>query len=97
MSRLLRESLWSCAQASLAGRSRPHTLKKLCEKGFAKNENTVVTAVVKKEDVVAYASDHFVKQTFGGSLPQFLVAFLGGRKISEEEAEELKKLIDEHK
>ena len=73
------------------------TLKKLCEKGFAKNENTVVTAVVKKEDVVAYASDHFVKQTFGGSLPQFLVAFLGGRKISEEEAEELKKIIDEHK
>ena len=35
--------------------------------------------------------------TFGGSLPQFLVAFLGGKKISEEEAEELKKLIDEHK
>lgn len=73
------------------------TLKKLCEKGFAKNENTVVTSLVNKEDVVAYASDHFVKQTFGGSLPQFLVAFLGGKKISEEEAEELKKLIDEHK
>lgn len=72
-------------------------LVELCEKGFAKNENTVVTAVVRKEDVVAYASDHFVKQIFGGSLPQFLVAFLGGRKISEEEAEELKKLIDEHK
>lgn len=73
------------------------TLKKLCEKGFAKNENTVVTSLVNKEDVVAYASDHFVNQTFGGSLPQFLVAFLGGKKISEEEAEELKKLIDEHK
>ena len=73
------------------------TLKKLCEKGFAKDENTVVTAVVKKEKVVAYASDHFIKQTFGGSLPQFLAAFLSGRKISEEEAEELKKLIDEHK
>ena len=72
------------------------TLKKLCEKGFARNVDTVVSSLVRKEDVVAYASDRFVEQTFGGSLPNFLVAFLGGKKITEEEAKELKKLIDEH-
>ena len=38
-----------------------------------------------------------VEQTFSGSLPGFLVSFLGGKTISAEEAEELKKLIDEHR
>lgn len=72
------------------------TLKKLCEKGFTQNKDTVVSALVKKEEAVAFASDHFVEHTFGGSLPQFLVAFLGDKKLSGKEAEELKKLIDEH-
>ena len=73
------------------------TLKKLCEKGFAQNENTIVTALVPREKVQAYASAHFVEHTFAGSLPGFLTAFLGGRTISEREAEELKRLIDAHR
>ena len=73
------------------------TLKKLCEKGFAQNENTIVTALVPREQVQAYASAHFVEHTFAGSLPGFLTAFLGGRTISEREAEELKRLIDAHR
>lgn len=73
------------------------TLKKLCEKGFAKNENTVVSSLVPREQVQAYASEHFVAHTFAGSLPGFLASFLGGKTISEREAEELKRLIDEHK
>lgn len=72
-------------------------LKKLCEKGFAQNENARVTSLAPREKVQAYASEHFVEHTFGGSLPGFLAAFLGGRTISEREAAELKRLIDEHK
>lgn len=72
-------------------------LKKLCEKGLARNEDTVVTALVSREQVQAYESERFVEQTFAGSLPGFLVSFLGGRKISQEEAEQLKRLIDQHK
>ena len=72
-------------------------LKKLCEKGLARNEDTVVTALVSREQVQAYESERFVEQTFAGSLPGFLVSFLGGRKISREEAEQLKRLIDQHK
>jgi predicted transcriptional regulator len=47
--------------------------------------------------VQAAQSEIFVEQTFSGSLPGFLVAFLGGKTISDEEAEELRRLIDEHR
>ncbi|MBE6683161.1 MAG: BlaI/MecI/CopY family transcriptional regulator [Ruminococcaceae bacterium] len=73
------------------------TLKKLCEKGFARNENTIVSATIPRDMVQTYASEHFVDHTFEGSLPKFLVAFLGGKTLSQKEADELKKLIDEHK
>lgn len=72
-------------------------LKKMCGKGFAKNDGSTVTSLIEKDRVQAFASERFVEQTFGGSLPNFLVSFLGGKKISEKEAEELKKLIDSHK
>ena len=73
------------------------TLKKLCQRGLAKNENTVVTALVPREQVQAYASEHFVEHTFSGSLPRFLAAFLGNKTLSDREAEELKRLIDAHR
>ena len=73
------------------------TLKKLCEKGFAQNADTIVTSLIPRDKVQAYASEHFVEHTFEGSLPGFLASFLGGKTISGEEAEKLKKLIDEHR
>lgn len=72
-------------------------LKKLCEKGFAKNESSVINSLVPKEHVQQYASAKFVESSFEGSLPNFLVSFFGGKKISKSEAEELKKLIDDFK
>lgn len=72
-------------------------LKKLCEKGIFQNENAVVSSLITKDDYYAKQSIHFVEDTFGGSLPKFLSAFIGGRKLSKLQAEELKKLIDEHK
>lgn len=73
------------------------TLKKMCEKGFAKNHDTTVSSLVPREQVQAYESERFVERTFDGSLPGFLASFLGGKTISEREAAELKRLIDEHK
>lgn len=72
-------------------------LKKLCGKGFAQNVNTVVSSLIPREEVQAYESERFVEETFAGSLPGFLVAFLGGKTISKQEAAQLKRLIDEHK
>lgn len=73
------------------------TLKKLCEKGFAQNENTIVSALIPREQVQAYASERFVSHTFKGSLPSFLASFLGGKTISDREAEELMALIQAHR
>ncbi|MDF2662882.1 MAG: CopY family transcriptional regulator [Paenibacillus sp.] len=70
-------------------------LRKLCERGILRNEGATVTAVIKKADAQKYESQTVVNKAFNGSLPQFLTAFLGGKKISEKEAEELKRIIEE--
>lgn len=72
-------------------------LKKLCEKGIFQNENAVVSSLISKDDYYAKQSIRFVEDTFGGSLPKFLTAFMSSKKLSNDQAEELKKLIDEHK
>ena len=69
-------------------------IRKLAERGFLKNEDALVTPLVSKDACQAVESDYFVERTFGGSLPKFLAAFLGDKKISEEEAEEIRRLID---
>ncbi len=72
-------------------------IKKLSERGFLKNEDTIVSALVPQDKCQSVESDYFVERTFEGSLPRFIAAFLGGRTISEQEAEEIKRLIDAHK
>jgi predicted transcriptional regulator len=71
-------------------------LKKLCDKGVFKNENANVTVVLTQDELIAHQSRHFVEDTFGGSLPRFIASFFGGKKLSPEQAAELKRLIDEH-
>ena len=72
-------------------------LRLLEEKGYVRNEDAVVTAVLSRREVQESESNYVVAETFSGSLPGFLVSFLGGKTISAQEAEELKRLIDEHK
>lgn len=72
-------------------------LRKLCGKGYLENKETIVSALVSKEQVQAKESEEFVERTFDGSLPGFIAAFLGGRKISGEEAEALKQMIEAYK
>jgi len=71
-------------------------LKKLCDKGVFKNENANVSVILTQDELIAYQSRNFVEDTFGGSLPKFITSFFGGRKLSPEQAEELKRLIEEH-
>lgn len=72
-------------------------LKRLSDKGLVQNEQSVVTPLVSRDQVQRQESSYFVDRTFNGSLPGFVAAFLGGRTISDAEAEELKRLIDAHR
>jgi len=71
-------------------------LKKLCDKGVFKNENANVSVMLAHDELIAYQSRRYVEDTFGGSLPKFIASFIGGKKLTPEQAIELRQLIDEH-
>ncbi|HBR02924.1 MAG TPA: BlaI/MecI/CopY family transcriptional regulator [Ruminiclostridium sp.] len=70
-------------------------IKRLSERSVLKNENAIVMALVKKEDVQKYESEVLLEKTFDNSLPVFLTAFLRDKKLSKSESEKLKKMIEE--
>ncbi|MBQ7324954.1 MAG: BlaI/MecI/CopY family transcriptional regulator [Clostridia bacterium] len=72
-------------------------LKKLCERGIFQHEGGRVTSLVSKEDYFAGQSRQFVEETFDGSLPAFIAAFTRRSSLSPEEAEEIRRLIDQMK
>lgn len=71
-------------------------LKKLCQKGIFQNENALVSAKLSREEFYGMQSRKYVEDVFAGSLPRFLTAFCGGRKLSRKEIEEMKKFIEEN-
>lgn len=71
-------------------------LKKLCDRGIFQNENAIVTSLISRQEFYGYKSRQFVEDSFGGSIPRFLTAFMGGKKLTKEQAEEIKRLIDDY-
>ncbi|MBR4291038.1 MAG: BlaI/MecI/CopY family transcriptional regulator [Oscillospiraceae bacterium] len=85
-----------CAEALQWKRTTTYTvLKKLSEKGIFKTENSVVTAIISKQEFEAMQSEQFVEETFKGSLPAFLAAFSTRKKLSDKEIDEMKNLIEQ--
>lgn len=69
-------------------------IKRLSERGVLKNENTIVSALVTKDQVQTAEIEEMVEKTFEGSLPAFVAAFTRHQKISEKEIEEVQRMID---
>ena len=72
-------------------------LRKLCDKGIFSNDDGTVQTVIDRDRFYSAKSDLFVKKTFGGSLPSFFSAFVSQNALSQKEADEIKKLIDEYR
>lgn len=72
-------------------------LRRLCDKGVLQNENTIVTSKIMRDHIQAVESRRIVSRVFDGSLPKFIAAFLGKEKISDNEAEQIKQIIDEYR
>lgn len=69
-------------------------LKRLCDRGIFQLQDKTITSLISREEFYGMKSEQFVEETFDGSLPAFIAAFGTRKKLSEEEVEELKKLID---
>lgn len=71
-------------------------IKRMIDRGFLKSEKTVLTALVKRDQVEQYDSEEIIDQRFGGSLPKFLTAFAGSKRLTREDLDELRRLLDSY-
>ena len=71
-------------------------IRRLSERGVVKNENAVVTSLVSKEEAQKSRLDEMVEETFEGSMPAFIAAFSKSKRLSKDEVEQLRQLIDSY-
>ena len=69
-------------------------IKRLSERGILKNENTIVTSLVSKDEVQAAEAEEFMDKKFGGSLPAFVAAFTKKQTLSQQDLDEVQRMID---
>lgn len=70
-------------------------IKNLSAKGIIVNENTIVRSIVEKELIVKQESEDFLNRTFGGNIPDMFAAFMKDRKLTKDELERIRKIIEE--
>lgn len=69
-------------------------IKRLCERGVVKNEGSVVSSLVSKEQAQKAEIDELLEKKFEGSLPAFIAAFTKHKNLSEKEIAEIRSIID---
>jgi predicted transcriptional regulator len=72
-------------------------IKRLSERGVVKNENTIVTSLISKDQAQQAEIDELVKKTFEGSLPAFIAAFTRKRQLSDREIDAMQAMIDAYR
>lgn len=72
-------------------------IRRLAERGVLKNENTIVTSLVSKAQAQEARLEELVEETFQGDLPAFIAAFSRSSKLTPEQIDQLKNLIDDFK
>ena len=71
-------------------------IRRLAERGVVKNEDTIVTSLISKEDAQKARFDEMMEETFEGSMPAFLAAFSKSKKLTKSEVEQLQAMIDSY-
>ena len=72
-------------------------IKRLSERGVLKNENTIVSSLVSRDEIQAAEIDELVEKKFAGSVPAFISAFTKHQKLSQREIDEVQKMIDRYR
>lgn len=71
-------------------------LKKLCGQGLFENQDSQVRAVIDREGYDQGMGEQFVRETYDGSLPKMIAAFMSRKKLSKQQVEEIRQMIDEY-
>ena len=69
-------------------------IRRLAERGVVKNENTIVSSLISKEEAQKSRLEEMVEETFEGSMPAFIAAFSKTKRLTRQEVDQLKALID---
>lgn len=71
-------------------------LKRLCMRGLFENDGGEVKALMLREDYHLRQGEQVLAEGFGGSLPGFITAFTRRNRLSSEEIDALRGLIEEY-
>ena len=69
-------------------------IKRLCERGVIRNENAIVTSIISKEEAQMSELEELMDKKFENSLPAFIAAFGRKQALSEEDIEEIRRIIE---
>ena len=69
-------------------------IRRLSDRGVVKSENTVVTALISKEEAQQSELEELMDKKFEGSLPAFIAAFGKRQALSDAEIEEIRRIIE---
>lgn len=69
-------------------------IKRLSDRGVLKNENTIVTSLISKNEAQTAEIEELVEKKFDNSLPSFIAAFTRHRKVTENDIDEIQQIID---
>lgn len=83
-----------CEQKFAWKKSTTYTiLNKLCKNGIFQNNNAVITSIISREKYEQMNGENFIEDSFGGSLPKFLAAFMNGKKLDSKQVDEIMEII----
>lgn len=68
-------------------------IKRLSDRGVVKNENTIVSSLLSREEAQLSELVELVTKKFEGSLPAFLAAFARQQNLSDAEIAEIRRII----
>ena len=79
------------------GWSKPTTytvIRRLSERGVVKNESSIVSSVVSKEQAQIAEIDELMETRFDGDVPSFLAAFTKHKRLSEKQISDIMDIIN---
>lgn len=69
-------------------------IRRLGERGVLKNQDGLISSLISREDAQVSEIDELMEKKFQGSLPAFLAAFARRQNLSQEDVEELRRIIE---